>query len=823
MPVWTVNPSMLRLPSTAAKGTLAAFWVAATLVFAPGNAAAQSSDPFAISKELTLEAARGADREGPGLSLALVDGRELSRMVELRWEGDELAIDVDSAEMAGLPVPGGAAGFVKLSALEIASWEFDRLTQRLMVKRYRKSDGPNDIDVARRNFDGGERSPLLAGLVDYSIFGSIADGKPQIVAQVAPRISYGNFSMGGAVSIAPSAGNDRGAVVRLDTTAVFGIPSKGLVIRAGDLITAGADGQRALRIGGFQVGTDFNLRPDLVINPLPEFAGSVAVPTSVDLLINDQRLLRSEIEAGDFRVHNIPLATGRGEVAVVFNDEFGREIVQSTRLYVSRDMLAKGLWEGAANVGWIRRRYGEVSNDYRDMVGTFFVRRGLSRSLSVGFSGEAGRGVWNVGAEAQATIANLAMAFGEVRYSNTSTKAGMLFRGGIESNGSGVSGRLEAIIPTVDYSDVASQTDDEPVARQYIASIDFDLGRASRLQISVARKDRVGESDQLYRDQRIDFARATLRHELRKGVSLSADVSYRRSDRTALIARAGVAIRFGGRKSVHASVRHDGDRTWGDVSLFRPDIESGDFGYAANASLSESPRFAATAAYRANFARFQGEAEYAGGDIAIRGSAQGTVIFVDNQFFARNQSSSSYALVRTGTVEDVAITHENRFAGKTGKNGRLLVANVPSLVPMQFDIDPDLLPPDAIARQTYKRVVVSRGAVALVDMDIEAYRSQLVQVSDQSGEALPIGTRLIAQPSGREYTVAFDGIFDFNALSVDDYLVIEGEMGQACRIELPENMDPDSFEIPELVSICTHSTIARADDVSDQSTAVPSL
>jgi outer membrane usher protein FimD/PapC len=142
---------------------------------------------------------------------------------------------------------------------------------------------------------------------------------------------------------------------------------------------------------------------------------------------------------------------------------------------------------------------------------------------------------------------------------------------------------------------------------------------------------------------------------------------------------------------------------------------------------------------------------------------------------------------------------------------------------MQFDIDPDLLPPDAVARQTYTRVIISRGAVALVDMDVEAHRSQLVQIKDRFGRPLPVGTRLIAQPSAREYTVAFDGIFDFNALSEDDYLVIAGEPDPACRIKLLERMDPDSFEMPELTLACARSSLASGDEGHFHSTGVPSL
>ena len=803
---------MLRSLLPAAKPLIAAGLVAAGALAVPAIAYAQADDPFAIDKGLTFSTAIEAEKQGPGLSVILVDGLEQKRMVELKWIDGELAILSESAETAGLPIAPGASGFIKLSDLEIANFAFDRVTQRLTVKKFRRGDGPNDVNVARRNYDPGERAPLLAGIIDYNLSATVSGGKTQVGAYVAPRVTYGNFNLGSAFAFRSDPGANASKMVRLDTTATLALPEKALVARAGDVITSGSDGQRAVRVGGIQIGTDYGLRPDIITNPLPQFAGQVAVPTSVDLIINDRRFQTSEIEAGDFRVHNIPMAAGRGEVAVVLRDELGRETVQTAQIYVAPDMLAKGHTEWGATMGWVRRRYGTISNDYRDLVGTFFVRRGLSKSLSVGVSGEVGNGVWNVGGQAQATIAHLAMVYGEVRYSHTSTASGTLFRGGVESMGRGVSARLEAVIPSAGYRDIAAQAGDGRVPRQLIGSVDFDLAQTTRFQLSATRVTRPAEPLRGRDRETTTVLRMAARHELSKRMTLTGDVSYRRNEgRGEIVAGLNLNVRFGPRSSATASVRHNrSEKIAGQFSYFRPDTEIGELGYAAHARLGKNERLAASVAYRAPFARFAADAEYAAGNLAARARVEGSLVIADNRVFARDRASDAYALVRTGNVGGVTVTHEHREVGKSDKGGRLLVTRVTPLVPMKFDVAPDKLPAEAVARSTFRRMQASRGGVVLVDMDIEAYRSVLMRVVDEAGEPLDVGSTIVSLPSGREYMVAFDGLVDFNGLSSDTAIALGADTGKGCQTALP-TFDLDSFDMPELVARCTSRTIALKD------------
>ena len=132
---------------------------------------------------------------------------------------------------------------------------------------------------------------------------------------------------------------------------------------------------------------------------------------------------------------------------------------------------------------------------------------------------------------------------------------------------------------------------------------------------------------------------------------------------------------------------------------------------------------------------------------------------------------------------------------------------VTPLVPMKFDVAPDKLPAESVARSTFRRMQAARGGVVLVDMDIEAYRSVLLRVTDGQGEPLPVGSTIVAMPSGREYMVAFDGLVDFNGLSQDEYIVPAPDLGSECRSTLPE-IDLESFDMPEAALRCTSRTIA---------------
>ena len=218
--------------------------------------------------------------------------------------------------------------------------------------------------------------------------------------------------------------------------------------------------------------------------------------------------------------------------------------------------------------------------------------------------------------------------------------------------------------------------------------------------------------------------------------------------------------------------------------MSRHDIEGVPLGYAFDRSFGPSSRTAGSVSFRSDYGRLEGQVERVAGRFGLRANARGSLIAAGGAVFARNQTGGSYALVRTGKVAGITVMRENRLAGITTGKGYLLVENIPAQVPVNFDVDADKLPADALARDTRKRIVIPRRAVGLVALDVIRFVPRPIRVTGPDGEPLAAGTLLQALPSGEPMMAGFDGVVDFNAGGSDRRLVVPGPGGPFCIAEI---------------------------------------
>ncbi|TCG05494.1 hypothetical protein BZM27_33340 [Paraburkholderia steynii] len=101
--------------------------------------------------------------------------------------------------------------------------------------------------------------------------------------------------------------------VRLDTTWSHSNPDTMVTTRVGDTISSSLTWTRPVRLGGAQVSRDFTLRPDLITYPVPTLAGSSAVPSAVDLYVNNVRQFTGSAPSGPFVINAVPAINGAGE------------------------------------------------------------------------------------------------------------------------------------------------------------------------------------------------------------------------------------------------------------------------------------------------------------------------------------------------------------------------------------------------------------------------------------------------------------------------------------------------------------------------------
>ncbi|NNC59237.1 MAG: fimbrial biogenesis outer membrane usher protein, partial [Erythrobacter sp.] len=573
----------------------------------------------------------------------------------------------------------------------------------------------------------------------------------------------------------------------------------------GDFITQTPAGSRAVRMLGLRFGTDFSLRPDLVTQPLPDFVDSVAVPTGLDVLVNDRRVANVDIQPGEFTVRNIPVPVGRSEVGLVVRDALGREVVRTIQFYGSRDLLAPGLSEGAFNIGAIRRRYGLVSNDYGPVAISAMLRKGFSPHFTATVMGEATETVMNFGAAGDAVIGNLGILSATLRASradlhDSDTLSGAMIKVGFQSVGPDVSYSIEYRDVTAHYADVASANGDAQPPSLLAANISFDLKEFGRLRFAaVEQKQReAGEFAGPRRTTRL--VSANYRRELHRKVDLSLDASYRRDGfgRSGFTILAGLSISLGGSRFGQVSYSRGQDEDYVQAGLYAPETGPGETGYSVTAGTGTVDRLAMSVSHQEQWTRLEAQGEVVGGSAAARVGMRGSVIAADGQIFASRGMGDTYILVDSGGIEDIEIERENRVAGRTGSGGRLLIDEVPGYNTIKVGINPAELPPDVIASSVEEYVAAAPRSVSRVRLGLTHHVPEIMRLSDPQRGLFPAGTQVVAMPSGTEYLVGYDGELEINLALRDTELEIREPSGSICRADLVDRDVKEGSAVPEL-------------------------
>lgn len=760
--------------------------IAAGLAASPLATAHAQSDPFALPKGLTQESVASIP-SGPIVSEIVVDGQLRRRMVTLEGSGDKLTIDAEDARAAGLPVEEGAKGQIPLASLTLYEWRFDSLRQQLKVALFRKNDGANFRDLSARSLAEGVRStPLTTLRLDYDVTATATPKVASFGGFFGAFAVRGNAALGTTARVISNPPVGASPVVRLDSTLQIAFEKRGLVATAGDFISAGSQSQRPVRMGGLQIATDFELRPDIVSLPLPAFSGTVSVPTTIDLVGANEKLRIEGIEPGEFTVRNIPTAPGRGEMTAILRDSLGREVLQHAKFYVSRDLLSPGRSAYAVNAGFVRRRYGDRSTDYGALAASAFFRRGLSPRLTVEGSGEWTPGTANVGARADFVIGAIAKATVEGRVSRDRDAGnGFLANLGIESMGPRFGIAAGATLPGATYRDVATRLGDLAPPKQMFVNAFYRLGSNSQVQLAAVRRESRADARTGRAAERTDSIAASLQMPITKRLRFFGSADYRETRvRSGFGIAGGLALELGGARRVNAYAAHNAGRSSASASYSKDDIEVGDIGYRGSATVSDSDySLNAQMSLRASFARIVAEAEHVSGRVAGRVTARGTLMLAGGSIYARNSSGSSYALVRAGDVEGIPVTLDNRFVGKTGKSGRLLVENIPAQATVKIDVDADQLPSEAVVREATHHIRVPRRAVALVKIDAVRFRPVTRTLVDAAGKPLAAGLPVRSLPGDGVTLTGFDGLVELNGAAKYDRLMV-GAPGSGCVVDL---------------------------------------
>ena len=679
--------------------------------------------------------------------------------------------------------------FIDLSKLPGLTWRLDAKTQTLYVTAVNDRLLPTVLLLAdeSRSKAGGHRIESGTGMtLNYDVTGTSSAGRNG----GAGSFDFLAFSRQGVISSqwlgyagAPEGGLRANSVVRLDSMYSFADVNTLRRYSLGDFITGSLAWTRPIRLTGAQIRSDFSMRPDLITFPLPSVSGSVAVPSTVDVLADGNLVISRQIDAGPFQIPQLPVVSGAGMISMTVTNALGQQVNVTQPFYASSTLLAPGLQTFSGQIGLVRRNWGEISNDYGKLAGTAFYRRGLTPKTTMEGTFEAtpgavlagGGGVFQVG---HLGVINLAAAA-----SAGSQGVGALISTGAQRIGRVVSVGASAILASRNYQDVAA-INGEPVPRDQInANVGLSLRRLGSIGVGYGGLDRDASttSVQLYlaQAQHAHILSANYSIELRHRMSLYVTEYQDFVQNGSGGLQVGLTIPFGLRSSAGVSVSSDGSaqvQAQQSAALIR------EWGYQAYLSAGNTTHEFVEGQYKSPWGLFTAGVDSNGGQTSLRLEAAGSLSLADKGLFAANTIYDSFAIVDTNGLAHVHVLEENRDAGTTNSAGKLLLPDLRSFDINRIAVDPSDIPQDSSIDTTTREVRPQDRSGVVVRFAVKVSHGALLKLVDEAGVPVPMGSTATLRTTGDAVPVGYDGEAYVQGLEFQNEVTVELVDGRYCSV-----------------------------------------
>jgi outer membrane usher protein len=754
-------------------------------------------------------------------------------------EGALFATGEELRDLGFISPPSSAAAkenLIKLDGLTEFSYRIDQGTETLYVTAGASRLKPALLGPpALRGSDFTIESGTGATF-NYDLIGTSVDGRQQANGAFDVRgfSPWGVVSSGVLAFAGPgSNGSNSGGVnaIRLDSTYVYSDPQTLRRYRAGDFISGFLSWTRPVRLGGLQVTSDFSMRPDLITFPAPSVSGTVAVPSTVDVLVNGNRVLSQQVQPGPFQVPQLPVITGAGTVSMTVTNALGQQIAVEQPFYASSSLLAPDLQTYSVETGFVRRNWSILSNDYGSFAGAATYRRGLTDDLTLEGHAEATDGLFMAGAGGVVNIANLAVANLGIAGSTGPGYEGAQLSAGIQHLDPLFSAGVSAILATRNFGDIAAVNGD-PIARfQVAANIGFSLGRFGSLGIAYTGIERADQPSPVLvaaqpgnvlapgpngffvpTEQQSHILHASYSAQLgnlfgdQGNASFYVTAFHDFSNHNDIAVSVGFVVPLDARSSGGLSAQSDSGTQSAQLQANQTASEVGDWGYSGLLSAQREDSGAggnpsdvsghefAEVSYKSPWGLAFAGVDHLSDQTTLQAEARGAVSIADHAVFVSNQIIDSFAIVDTGGFEGIAVRQENRYAGKTDAAGQLLVPDLRSFEINHLSIDPLNAPIDAAVPFSKYEVRPQDRSGVVVQFPLKLTHGALLRLTGADGKPIPVDSTATLVSTGVTVPVGYDGEAYLVDVQPHNQLRVELPNGGHCAVDF--DYRPASGEIP---------------------------
>lgn len=684
------------------------------------------------------------------------------------------------------PIPYEGESYYPLDAIPGLRYRLDEAAQELQLEIPLADFLPSNFNLAA----GLRRSPRVSpgGFFNYDLLTQQSTNSQASNAQ----FEAGLFNQHG-VGTTTVLWKNRGAphdFTRLETAWTHDDPESVSRFQLGDSISRAGTWGRAVRFGGLQWRTSFDTQPGFVTFPQPSATGIAALPSTVDVYVNNAQRASQAVQPGPFEISNVPVITGAGEVQLVVRDLLGRQQVITQRYYASPSLLREGLSDHSYEVGFDRLDYSLLGNHYGKPFATATHRYGVSNRFTRELRAEVLSSQQTAGVGGAYLWPDFGVAQAAVAASHGPDGDGALFMAGMEQVSRKFSWSVQDQISSPRFTELSWVFGNVRPRNTLSLQLGFPLGEEGG-SLSLNHVDQQYWGQPGNRIWSVNYSRNLFR-EFYLLLYATQSVSATNTNRTIGF---NISHSFGDRTSASAQFNRQNAGNDRLVQVQKNLPEGSGFGYRLLAQEGLNKREEANGSWQTDRGTYTAGVSQQPATSTTRLGASGGIAFLGGSAFASRRIDDSFAVVNTGGYPDVRVYYENRPVGTTDSEGKALI---PHLRPYQLNlisVEEEDLPIEAQIEQLELQLTPALRSGTYAEFPIKPTHGGTLVIVLEDGSFIPSGATVMMLDQEEEYPVGQRGEVFIPSLAESNELLVSWN-GRGCQINI--KLPPDSPPLADL-------------------------
>ena len=579
-------------------------------------------------------------------------------------------------------------------------------------------------------------------------------------------------------------------IVRTSTYYQKDLPDKMQSFVIGDTVNSDGNWSRSANYFGVRWSRNFSTQPGYIYTPNPIISGSAALPSVIDVYVNNQKTFSQKINPGPFDITHLPVpGNGMGQVNLVVKDILGNEQVITKNFYQSPILLAKGENDFSLESGFLRKNYGTKSNDYQDGFAAGTYVHGITNSITARGRFELQPDRQAAGGDIALTLGNFALVQASVASSNDGIRGtGNQYGANIENMGQFLKTSIGVKRFDKDFSQFASTSDETKPKTRTNAFVSFPIPMINN-NISLGYISQTNWDSDPFKNAYISSGYA-----LPYGANLALSYNKRLDTVNNWGASIVLTVPLGDYNTrFDHTIDPSGKIT--DSYALSTNIPAGPgMGWSViNEDLKKNVKTNVT--LNSNTAQYTGQINVQDGiTTGKRLGVNGTIGLLDGEVFASRQvNNSSFAIVKTEGLKGIKIYNQNNMVAITNKNGTAAFPIRP-YEKTKIEIKDNEIPLEATAEVLEMYPVAYARSGLLVKFPIQMSKNALVKIHLPNDTPIPAGATVTMASNKEIYIAGRNGEVYLTNLSQKNQLTVSW-LENKCELNLEIDMTQQQEQI----------------------------